>query len=116
MAVLGLLQLKIYSDVNRTGRDVSAIKQLNFFGLLSKSSPLPTSMSMCYSLFLRWEARYDCNMNLCTTSLLFLSIFCGLLSNRPPTTRVSRSLGQKEVIWVKIQSSSLLSNQATDLV
>lgn len=52
-------------------------------------------------------------MWLFTTSLLFLAIFCGLLSNRPATPRVSRSLGPKNVIWVK-SSASLLSDQATE--
>lgn len=89
MNIFGL-QLKIYSDVNGIDMDVSAIRQLNFPGLLSKTSQLPTSMSMFYSLFSKGEALYICNENLFTTSLLFLAIFCGLLSNRPPIPRVKK--------------------------
>lgn len=95
MNIFGL-QLKIYFNMNGIGMDVSVIRQHNFPGLLSKTSQLPTSMSMFYSLFSKGEALYICNENLFTTSLLFLAIFCGLLSNRPPIPRVKKGdLGEK---------------------
>lgn len=46
MNVLGLFQSKIHPGVNRTRRDVSAIRQLNFLGLLNETPQLPTSMAM----------------------------------------------------------------------